>query len=139
MTATPHQYAGERFGLPAAGHASVAGWGRRLLALSIDWLLSMLFVAAFLGAGAWTAQGAGQWAPLLVFAAQRWVLTSLLGASAGQLMLRMRVVRTGGGRLDPVRVLVRTALVCLVIPAVIFNSDRQGLHDLVADSIVVRR
>jgi uncharacterized RDD family membrane protein YckC len=67
------------------------------------------------------------------------VLTSLLGGSAGQLVLDMRVVRTAGGRLDPLRALVRTVLVCLVIPAVIFNSDRQGLHDLVADSIVVRR
>jgi uncharacterized RDD family membrane protein YckC len=139
VTATPQEYAGERFGLPRTGHASVAGWGRRLLALSIDWMLSMLFVAAFLGSSVWTAQGLAQWAPLLVFAAERWVLTSLLGGSAGQLVLGMRVVRTGGGRLDPVRALVRTALVCLVIPAVIFNSDRQGLHDLVADSIVVRR
>ena len=37
------------------------------------------------------------------------------------------------------RAFVRTLLILLVIPAVIYNRDQRGLHDLAADSVVVRR
>jgi uncharacterized RDD family membrane protein YckC len=118
---------------------SVASWGRRLVAIALDWLLSLMFVGAFVGSEIWSGDGFAQWGPLAVFALQRWFLTTTLGGSAGQLLLGMRVVRTDGSRIGALRVLVRTALICLVIPAVIFNSDRQGIHDMAADSIVVLR
>jgi uncharacterized RDD family membrane protein YckC len=136
--AAEETWPGRRFGLPRSGPGAVGGWGRRILALALDWALSMLFVGAFVGAGVWSGGGFGQWGPLLVFGVQRWLFVTLLGGSAAQIIVGLRVVRTGGGGLDPVRALVRTVLVCLVLPAVIFNRDRQGLHDLAADSIVVR-
>jgi hypothetical protein len=49
------------------------------------------------------------------------------------------VRRVGGGSLDPIRALLRTVLILLVIPAVIYNRDQRGLHDLAVDSVVVRR
>ncbi len=132
-------YPGARLGLPERGPGSVAGWGRRLLALAIDWALSMLAVAAFTGQEVWAGQGAAQWAPLAVFAVETWLLTSLLGGSAGQVVSRLVVRRTSGAPLDPSRALVRTLLVCLVVPPLVFNRDQQGLHDLAVDSVALRR
>jgi len=137
-TPADQHYPGQKFGLPPAGPGSAAGWGRRIAALLLDWVLSLMFVAAFVGSGVWGAGGLAQWGPLLVFALQRWVLVVLLGGSAAQMVLGLRVQRTSGGGLDPLRSLVRVVLVCLVVPAAIFNNDRQGVHDMAADSIVVR-
>jgi uncharacterized RDD family membrane protein YckC len=116
----------------------VAGWGRRVLALILDWLLSMLVVGAFVGRDVWSGDGAVQWAPLVVFGAEVWLLTSLIGASAGQLLVGVVIRRTSGARLDAGRALVRTILICLVIPPLIFNRDQQGVHDLAIDSIALK-
>jgi len=139
LDAVPPDWPGRRLGFPPAGPGAVAGWGRRLLALVIDWALSLFAVAAFLGADVWTGRGAAQWAPLVVFAFEVWILTTLLGGSAGQLAIRVTVRRTSGEPLDIFRALLRTVLICLVIPPVIYNADQQGLHDLAVDSIALRR
>ncbi len=132
------RWPGERLGRPEHGAGAVAGWGRRLLALLLDWFGSMMVLGAFVGTDLWSGGGAGQWGPLAVFAGQRWLLTSLAGGSAGQLVTGIRVVRTDGGRLDPGRALLRTVLLCLVIPPVVYNRDQRGLHDLAVGSITVR-
>jgi hypothetical protein len=132
-------YPGRRRGLPASGPGSVAGWGRRLAALAIDWALSLLVTSGLHSAGVWTGDGARQFGPLVVFGVEAWILTTLLGGSAGQLLLGVVVRRTSGGAVDSARVLLRTVLICLVIPPLIFNRDQQGLHDLAVDSIAVRR
>jgi len=80
-----------------------------------------------------------QLAPLAVFALEVTVLTSLLGGSAGQLLVGVTVRRMDGSALDPMRALGRALLICLVIPPVIYNPDQRGLHDLAADSIALRR
>lgn len=132
-------YPGQRRGLPESGAGSVASWGRRFLALGVDWLLSLLAASALLRDDAWTAQGAAQWAPLAIFALQVWIFTTLLGGSAGQVLCRVMVRRTSGQPLDLIRALVRTLLICAVIPPAIYNRDRQGLHDLAVDSITLQR
>jgi hypothetical protein len=43
------EYAGQRLGLPQEGPGSVAGWGRRVAALFIDWFASLL-VTRLIGA-----------------------------------------------------------------------------------------
>jgi hypothetical protein len=137
-------YPGRRLGLPASGPGSVAGWGRRLLALFIDWTMSRLVVAAFLGQevivpSADRQTGDAVFLPILVLGLEIWVLTTLLGGSAGQLMLRVAVRQTTGQPLNAWRALIRTVLLLLVIPPVVYNRDRQGLHDLAVDSIAVMR
>jgi hypothetical protein len=132
-------YPGQRLGLPESGSGAVASWGRRVLALCIDWLLSLLVSRVFVGNDVWTGEGAGQWAPLATFAVETWVLTTLLGGSAGQLICRVAVRRTSGQPLDLLRALVRTVLVCAVIPPMIYNPDRRGLHDLAVDSVALQR
>ena len=52
-----NDYPGRRFGLPEHGTSSVAGFGRRLAALAIDWGLAMLVAALFVGPDALTTPG----------------------------------------------------------------------------------
>ena len=133
------RWPGERLGLPESGSGSVAGWGRRLAALVLDWLLSMLAAAAYFGSAVWTGVGAAAWAPLAVFAAERWLLTGLLGMSAGQRICGIAVIRLDGRPVGLWHALIRTLLICLVIPPVVYNRDQRGLHDLAVNTVVVRR
>src|SRR5215471_17182562 len=123
-------YPGSRLGLPATGPGAVAGWGRRLVALVIDWILSMFVVAAFVGQDVWSGDGLAQWGPLIVFFIEVSILTTTLGGSAGQLILRIVVRRVDGRPLDACRVLLRTFLIVLVIPPLVFSRDQRGMHDL---------
>lgn len=128
-------YRGERLGLPQTGPGSVAPLGRRVLALIIDWFASMLVAGLiFRGQGQDRALDT-----LLVFAVMTMALVSLGGASFGHRIMGVRVVSaSGGGAVNPLRVIVRTLLLCLLIPAVIWDRDGRGLHDRAADSVVVR-
>jgi uncharacterized RDD family membrane protein YckC len=136
-------YPGRRRGLPASGPGAVAGWGRRLGALLIDWVLSTLAAAAIFGQAVIVPPETGRsgievFAPILMLGIEVWILTALLGGSAGQLIVGVSVRRTSGAPLDLFRALLRTVLLLLVIPAVIYNREQQGLHDLAVDSIAVR-
>ena len=135
-TGTP--YPGSRLGLPADGPRSVASWGRRLLALVVDWFASMLVAAALLGSAVW-GQGWEAWAPMGVFWLEAGLLTALLGGSFGQLLLRVVVVRVDGKPLGLLQALGRTLLICLVVPPLIFNRDNRGLHDLAFGTVAIRR
>lgn len=132
-------YPGERLGLPEEGPGSVAGWGRRLAALAIDWLASMLTAAAFIGTDVWTGRGLDQWATMGVFLLEATLLTALMGGSFGQLLLRVVVVRVDGKPLNVLQAFLRTLLICLVIPPLVFNRDQRGLHDLAAKTVALRR
>jgi len=48
------------------------------------------------------------------------------------------VRRLDGGRVAWLWVLVRTVLLLLVIPAVVYDRDQRGLHDKAAGAIAVR-
>jgi uncharacterized RDD family membrane protein YckC len=126
-------------GLPEHGSGSVAGWGRRVLALVVDWFGSLLVLAAFIGSEAWTGRGLVQWLPMLVFWLEAGALTALVGGSFGQLACRIAVVRLDGRPVNLLQALLRTLLICLVIPPLVFNRDQRGLHDLAVGTVTVRR
>jgi uncharacterized RDD family membrane protein YckC len=132
---------GERFRLPPSGAGSVAGWGRRLIQLAVDWLTSQLIVAAVVGEAVWTGYGFVQWAPLLVLWLQTTLLTGLLGTTIGHRVTGLAVVRVDGVArpLGLPRAGLRAALLCLAIPPLIADRDRRGLHDLAGGAVVVRR
>ena len=132
-------YPGERLGLPDRGPGAVAGWGRRLLALLLDWVASMLVLAAFIGTEVWTGRGGVQWGPMAIFLLEATLLTPLLGGSIGQLLCRVAVVRVDGRPVTVLHAFVRTFLICLVIPPLVFNRDQRGLHDLAVKTITLRR
>jgi uncharacterized RDD family membrane protein YckC len=136
-------YPGERLGLPEIGPGSVAGWGRRFAALLVDWLASTLVAAVFFGYQ-WLGATAGEqgWVgatPLLVFWLEASLLTALAGGSFGQLALRVSVVHVDGRPVNLLEALVRSFLIVLVVPPLIFNRDQRGLHDLLVKTVTLRR
>ena len=116
-----------------------ASWGRRIIALFVDWLASMLVVVVVLGPGGWSENQASGFYTLVVFALESSVLTAVAGGSFGKLATRLRVVRNdGSGRpVGLLRALLRQVMVCLVIPPLVFRPDGRGLHDLAAGSVTV--
>lgn len=130
---------GSRLGLPATGPGSVAGWGRRLAALALDWLLANLAAVAITQSReVWSAQSSLGWVPLLVWFLEVWVLTALTGASAGQRILGITILRLDHRPVGLQRALVRTGLIMLVVPPLVFDRDGRGLHDLAAGTVAVR-
>lgn len=124
-------YPGERLGRPADGPRSLAGFGRRLVALLVDW------VAALLIAG-WLLRPVGQFGPLLVLLAENVVLVGTVGATMGHRSLGMRVETLDGQAPGPVKALIRSVLLCLAIPPLVWDADHRGLHDRYAGTVVVR-
>lgn len=114
-----------------------ASWGRRALALLVDWFACMGVVSLFTPVVG-TTGGPGSFYTLLLFVAESAVLTSTVGGSFGKLLTRLRTIRVDGGeRLDPLRSLARAILVALVVPPLVFRPDRRGLHDLAAGTATV--
>ncbi|MFI5708541.1 RDD family protein [Kribbella sp. NPDC051620] len=139
------RYPGNRLGLPESGQGSVAGWGRRLAALFVDWLVAGLIASAVVGKPIWAGGNDFNTAQLVIFFAMSAILVGLAGSTIGHRLLGLRVIRTkpgGEGYAAQVGLLggaIRTLLLCLVLPAVVFDKDHRGLHDLAAATIVVRR
>ena len=128
-------YRGEQLGLPEHGPGSIARPGRRMGALAVDWGLCLLIAYGLLTDG--YDQATGNWA-LLVFFVLGVLTVGSVGFTPGKRLLGLRVVAEGGGRLNPLRVLLRTALLCVAVPALIWDRDGRGLHDRLARTIEVR-
>jgi uncharacterized RDD family membrane protein YckC len=132
-------YPGQRLGLPRQGRGATAGWPRRIGALFVDWFACLAVAALFFGRGVLGSDGVESWATLGVFWVEVSVLTALAGGSFGQLATRIAVVRLDRRPVSLLVSMVRTLLICVVVPPVIYNRDQRGLHDLVAGTTVVRR
>lgn len=145
---------GRRLGLSAEGSGSLARLGRRVGALLVDWF-ACLAISGALFAG--TNDGflltrGNSWATLGIFALENVLLVGSIGNTLGHRLLGLRVRRVfptdSPAASDRVwataapgflSALVRTALLCLVIPAVVWDADGRGLHDRVAGTAIVRR
>lgn len=128
-------YSGQRFGLPEAGPNSVARMGRRLVALVIDWFACMA-IAGLVAPDATYNQRS--FYNLLTFFVSVTVLTALTGSSFGQRILGIQLASVSGKALNPIKVMIRTAMLCLVVPALIWDRDGRGLHDKAVGSIATR-
>ncbi|EPR76110.1 putative MEMBRANE PROTEIN [Leifsonia rubra CMS 76R] len=122
---------GRRIGLPPNGPRSIARLGRRIVALAIDWGFAVIVSIAFFDYDSLATLG--------VFVAAQIVLLITANGSFGHLITGMRVVPLTGGLLGLWRPIVRTLLVAIVIPAVIWDADQRGMHDRVAGTLLVRR
>lgn len=132
----------ERLGLPSDGPGSPARLGRRAFALVVDWFLS-LAVSGLLFPEPGLARGvlAGErLATLAVFGVSSAVLVGLLGHTVGHRLAGLRVVRVRDHGVPGLLAgLIRSALLVLVIPAVVWGRDGRGLHDVLAGTVIVRR
>jgi len=90
---------------------------------------------------AWWLAGASignEFLILAIFAAEQILLVGTLGYSFGHRLLGIRVRRLEGGLPGPLAAIVRTVLLCLVIPALVFDPDQRGLHDRAMGTVLVR-
>lgn len=111
------------------------GLGRRLSALTIDWLMCLVVAGALLPHG----NGMRQFGPLIVFFLEVSILLTLQGASAGQRIVRLKVVRyVDGGSPTPLQALIRTTLLCLVVTAVTFDHEGRGIHERMSGTVLRR-
>ena len=113
-----------------------ASWARRILALIVDWAACTGVAALLVAYDVLSSNPAGAYT-LGFFVLESAVFTALLGGSFGQLMTRLRVVRLDGRRLDLGRALLRSVMIALVIPPLVFRPDGRGLHDMAVGSRVV--
>jgi hypothetical protein len=128
---TGSEWPGRRLGLPERGPRSIARAGRRLAAIAIDWALAVVLSMAFFAYD--------PFATLAIFAVAQIVFLVTASGSIGHLALGMRVVPVAGGYLGIWRPIVRTLLLSILIPAVIWDLDQRGMHDRIAGTVLVRR
>lgn len=122
-------YAGERLGRPEHGVGSVAGFGPRTVAFLVDTVMCAVVAWGIPREPALTTP---------IFVVEVLLLTWLASGSAGQLIRGLRVVRLDGSRVGLLRALLRTALLVLLVPAVMWDRDGRGLHDRAAGTVVIR-
>lgn len=129
VTQNAQSYPGERLGLPREGAGSVGRLGRRVGALFIDYGAAYL-ISGFFG-----------WDPLAIlaiFALIQIAFLPTLQGSPGHRLFGLRLVRLDGAWVGLWRPIVRTLLLIVVIPAVIWDADQRGLHDKAAGTVLVR-
>lgn len=146
MSALPLEaYRGQRLGLPESGRASLAPPGLRIAAWFVDAIASALVAALFVNAVVprhadrdIAARLPGYWS-LIPFAVDYVVGLLVAGRTLGMYLFGLRVIRVDrDAPVNPWRVLLRTFLLMLFIPAVVFDRDGRGLHDRFTDTAVVR-
>ncbi|WP_214110306.1 RDD family protein [Acrocarpospora catenulata] len=128
-------YPGQRLGLPQEGAGSVARFGRRIGALVVDWLICTWAIAQ--GLFRVSAQDAS-WVGLAVFAGAYLLLVGTLGSTLGMRLFGFRIAMLDGRQPPLISVLIRTFLLCLAVPALIWDRDQRGLHDRAAGTVAVR-
>ncbi|CAM5477580.1 RDD family protein [Streptomyces tanashiensis] len=122
-------------GCPRRAPARYARPGRRLGALAVDWALCILIAYGLITDG--YNQATGNWALVILLVLS--VLTvGTVGSTPGKRLFGLRVVSAHGGRLGLFRVALRSLLVCLAIPALIWDRDGRGLHDRLSGAVQVR-
>ncbi len=124
---------GAALGLPAEGPGSLATFGSRVGAFLVD------AIASALVAGLFTAPDLpGNWS-LVSFGLITVVTLVVFGQTPGMRLLGLRLAHPQAGqRLALWRAVVRTALLVLLIPALVVDTDGRGLHDRLTSTAVVR-
>ncbi|UUZ58720.1 RDD family protein [Nocardioides sp. B-3] len=93
-----------------------------------------------IGPGGWSNDPYAGFYTTGVFVVESAFFTAAMGGSFGKLVTRLRVVRSDGSNrpLELIPALVRSLLIALVIPPLVFRPDGRGLHDMAARSKTVR-
>jgi uncharacterized RDD family membrane protein YckC len=124
------RWPGDRLGLAKEGPTSMAGWGRRVLALVIDWFIPALVSNVWFQGESLVTLG--------LFVLLHTVGIGLLGTTIGKRLVGIQVVRVGGDLTGLPKALLRTVLLCLLVPPLVIDGDGRGLHDRVAGTVQIR-
>lgn len=123
----------------------MAGLGRRVGALFVDWFIAVILANLFFTGGSSLAEGA----PVLI-TADPLVITllffgitalsiALFGGTLGHLLFRMQITTLDGEQPGWWRPFLRQALLMLVLPAVVWDTDHRGGHDIISRLALRRR
>lgn len=129
-------YPGERLGAPESGSDSIARFGRRILALIIDWASALLLATFFRDTFGLKVEL--DIFTLLVFFLHTWLFIAFFGGSFGHRIMGIKIRTLSGKRISIFQAALRQLLVCLVIPPVIYDRDQRGLHDKATKLVAVR-
>ncbi|MBE7186810.1 RDD family protein [Jatrophihabitans endophyticus] len=136
----PQRYRGEKIGLPSGGPGSLSTFGPRLGAFLVDAIASSLVAALFVHhhGPTFADKLPGSWS--LVPLAVDYVGGLLIaGRTLGMYLFGLRLIRVSEGRtLDIGTIVIRTILLFLLVPALVFDRDGRGLQDRTTDTAVVR-
>ena len=132
---------GARLGLPPEGPGAVASMLRRVGGIVIDWVLAIIIANLIFDVDLLVMNIAIH----SIFAVLYLLSVWLMGRTPGHLAVGIGVVdiETQGtlastGPVGLLRSLLRTLLVCIVLPVVITDPDGRGLHDQATRTVVVR-
>jgi uncharacterized RDD family membrane protein YckC len=124
---------GASLGLPAEGPGSLATFSSRTGAFIVD------VIASALVAGLVTAPDLPANWSLLSFGVVTVATLVIFGQTPGMRLFGLRIAHPRpGARLAPWRAVVRTALLMLLVPALVVDADGRGLHDRLTGTAVVR-
>ncbi|WP_442933370.1 RDD family protein [Micromonospora psammae] len=131
MTAVTNPYAAAPVPPAADPTFTPPSLGPRFGALVIDWVLCLLasniFADPFRDA----------WAPVLVLVVEYGLFLGLFAQTPGMYVTRVRCLSwTDGGRIGLLRALLRGVLLALVVPALLMDEHRRGLHDRLTGSVI---
>jgi len=135
-------YRGERLGLPVTGPGALASTGARIAAFLVDIIASGLVAAAVVAIfrqsdGDTTSHLPGSWS-LIPFALDYIIGLVLGGRTLGMYLFGLRVIPVEGrASISVLAATVRTVLLALLVPAVIWDRDSRGLHDRLSRCAVV--
>ncbi|SOD74416.1 uncharacterized RDD family membrane protein YckC [Jatrophihabitans sp. GAS493] len=138
---TPQAYRGEKLGLAADGPGSLASFATRTGAFIVDSVAAFLVASIFVQLFGHHTDAASRlprsWV-LIPFFADYVFGILFAGRTLGMNLLGLRVIRVDADvAIGPLRAIVRTALLSLLVPAVIVDRDGRGLHDRLTDTAVI--
>ena len=134
------KFPGERLGLPETGTRSIGRIGRRIGAIVIDWALAVVVAMLVLGKDYFglTSDPSGQFAILGAFVVLQIIAIPTIGGSLGHRLCGLHVVTLRGKHAGVWRPIVRTLLLAIVLPAIVWDSDQRGFHDKIAGTMLLR-
>jgi len=104
--------------------------GRRLLGVTLDWGLAVAASVIFFDYN--------PVATSVIFVLLQLIFIPTLGGSIGHRIVGLRVVPVMSGWVGPWRGLVRSVLLGIVLPALVWDSDQRGFHDKIAGTVLIR-
>jgi uncharacterized RDD family membrane protein YckC len=129
---------GVRLGLPADGPGSVASIGSRVGAFVVDAIVANLLAGLPYVFGVHYSADLRGFVILGAFLLVELIFDALYGQTIGKRLLGIRVIRADGDGLGSFPwLLLRAVLLGLLVPAVVWDRDRRGLHDKAAGVVVV--
>ena len=78
-------------------------------------------------------------ANLLIFVILQIVFIPTIGASIGHRLVGLRLISIHGGWIGPWRPIVRSLLLGIALPALVWDSNQRGFHDKIAGTALIRQ